>query len=68
MTISDDQLSSWTKPWFNNEEERAEKTKELVKSAVDIHLKDLNIRVFAKGSYPNNTNVRKDSDIDIAVN
>lgn len=67
MTISDDQLSSWTKPWFNNEEERAEKTKELVKSAVDIHLKDLNIRVFAKGSYPNNTNVRKDSDIDIAV-
>ncbi len=67
MKISDDQLSGWTKPWFNNEEERAEKTKETVKSAVRSHLSDLGIRVFAKGSYPNNTNVRYDSDIDIAV-
>lgn len=67
MNISDDQLSSWIKPWFNNEEERAEKTKDTVKSAVDTHLSDLGIRVFAKGSYPNNTNVRHDSDIDIAV-
>lgn len=69
MNISDDQLSNWTKPWFNNEEDRAERTKETVKKAVDNHpkLKNLSIRVFAKGSYPNNTNVRKNSDIDIAV-
>ncbi|MBW7956050.1 nucleotidyltransferase [Patescibacteria group bacterium] len=67
MTISDDQLSNWIKPWFNNEEERAEKTRETVKEAVENHLSDLDIRVFAKGSYPNNTNVRGDSDIDIAV-
>lgn len=67
MKISDDQLSTWTKPWFDNQEERAEETKETVKTAVDNHLSDLGIRVFAKGSYPNNTNVRHDSDIDIAV-
>jgi hypothetical protein len=69
MKISDDQLANWTKPWFENEEEKAETTKELVKSAIDKHpiLKNLHIRVFAKGSYPNNTNVRHDSDIDIAV-
>lgn len=67
MKIADDQLFNWTKPWFNDEEERAEKTKEIVKSAVDDHLSDLGIRVFAKGSYPNNTNVRHNSDIDIAV-
>lgn len=67
MKISDDQLSNWTKPWFNNEKERAEKAKEIVKSAVESHLSDLSIRVFAKGSYPNNTNVRNDSDIDVAV-
>ncbi|MDD4111316.1 MAG: nucleotidyltransferase [Clostridia bacterium] len=67
MNITDDQLSNWTNPWFNNEEERAEKTKEIVKSTIDTYLSDLKIRVFAKGSYPNNTNVRQDSDIDIAV-
>lgn len=67
MKLSDDQLSNWTKPWFDNQEERAEETSATVKSAVDNHLSDLGIRVFAKGSYPNNTNVRGDSDIDIAV-
>lgn len=67
MKISDDQLSNWTNPWFNNEEEKAEETKETVRTTVENHLSDLKIRVFAKGSYPNNTNVRGDSDIDIAV-
>lgn len=67
MKISDDQLLTWTKPWFNNQEERAEETRATVQSAVDNHLSDLGIRVFAKGSYPNNTNVRHDSDIDIAI-
>lgn len=67
MKISDDQLSNWTKPGFNNEEERAEKTKETVKSAVESYLSNLGIRVFAKGSYPNNTNIRDDSDIDVVV-
>lgn len=67
--ISDDQLSNWTKPAFDNETERAEATQESVNDAINRHpiLKDLSIRVFPKGSYANNTNVRHDSDIDIAV-
>lgn len=67
--ISNDQLSSWTKPAFANEAERAEATQKSVKDAIDNHsvLRNLSIRVFPKGSYANNTNVRHDSDIDIAV-
>jgi len=48
MKINDDQLSTWTKHWFDNQKERAEETKETVKAAVDNHLSDLGIRVFAK--------------------
>ena len=67
--VSEDQLSNWTKPAFDNEAERAEATQESVKDAINNHqtLKNLSIRVFPKGSYANNTNVRHDSDIDIAV-
>jgi hypothetical protein len=41
----------------------------MVKQAVDNHpaFRGCNLTVFAKGSYPNNTNVRVDSDVDIAV-
>lgn len=69
MNITDDQLSNWTNPWFNDEEDRAERTQKIVRAAIDNHpvLKNLNIRVFPKGSYANNTNVRHNSDIDIAV-
>ena len=67
--ISDDQLASWTKPAFGNEEEKALNTEQTIREAIQAHpvLKDLKIRVFAKGSFKNNTNVRRDSDIDIAV-
>lgn len=69
MSISNDDLSNWTKPGFNNEEERADNTRKAILSAIKGHnvLKDLSISVFPKGSYANNTNVRRDSDIDIAV-
>ncbi len=69
MIISDDQLSNWTNPPFEKEEDMAERVRLTVKNAINQHpiLKDLSIRVFAKGSYANNTNVRRNSDIDIAV-
>ena len=69
MGISSQELSNWTKPGFDNELERAENTRKLVLQVIENHpeLQNLNIRVFAKGSYANNTNVRRDSDIDIAV-
>ncbi len=69
MGITNDQLLTWTKPWFNNQEEMATTASNLVKEAVKNHkvLEGLDIRVFAKGSYANNTNIKRDSDIDIAV-
>lgn len=69
MRVTDDQLASWTKPAFNNEEQLAEATEQKIRDAINNHdlLKQLPVRVFAKGSYKNNTNVRRNSDIDIAV-
>lgn len=68
-TVSDDQLANWTKPAFGNEEEKADYTERMIREAVNAHpvLKDLDVRVFAKGSFKNNTNVRRDSDVDVAV-
>lgn len=67
--ISDEQLSNWTKPAFGNEKDKANFTESAIRDAISSHqlLKTLPIRVFAKGSYKNNTNVRRNSDIDVAV-
>ncbi|WP_221177376.1 nucleotidyltransferase domain-containing protein [Nocardioides marmoriginsengisoli] len=41
----------------------------MIKEAVRAHpgFSDCSLRIYAKGSYANNTNVRADSDVDIAV-
>lgn len=53
MRVSDNQLTSWTKPVFNNEDELAMSTEKMIKTAISNHgiLKQLPVRVFAKGSY-----------------
>jgi hypothetical protein len=68
-TISEKQLQAWTSKAFNNEDARAENAERMIREAIDEHdlLSTLGIRVFAKGSYKNNTNVRRDSDVDIGV-
>jgi hypothetical protein len=68
-TIPEDRLASWTKPAFGNEEDRAEYTEAAIRDAVREHdfLRTLPLNVFSKGSYKNNTNVRRDSDVDVAV-
>lgn len=69
MRVSDNQLTNWTKPAFDNEDQLAIATERKIREAINGHalLKQLPVRVFAKGSYKNNTNVRRLSDIDIAV-
>ncbi len=69
MRVTDEQLASWTKPAFGNEQQRAADTEAAIRNAVNNHqtLRGMNIRIVPKGSYKNNTNVRRDSDIDIAV-
>jgi hypothetical protein len=69
MRVTDDQLSDWTKPAFGNEEQLATNTEQAIRSAVEKHtiLSNMNLRFIPKGSFKNNTNVRRDSDIDIAI-
>jgi hypothetical protein len=66
---SEEQLRTWTRRAYRDEDRRAERAEGLVRQAVRGHplLTGLAIEVYAKGSYKNNTNVRQDSDIDIAV-
>jgi hypothetical protein len=68
-TISEEQLSAWTKPAFNNEDQKRSDTERMIREAIKGHalLRTLPVDVYAKGSYRNNTNVRRDSDVDVAV-
>lgn len=62
-------LSGWTGPSSDSEQEKQERTERMVREAINAHapFADCALRVYAKGSYANNTNVRADSDVDIAV-
>lgn len=66
---SEQQLIGWTEPSSNSEQEKQERTERMVREAVQNHggFKGCSLSVYAKGSYPNNTNVQADSDVDIAV-
>lgn len=67
---SEDQLIRWTKPASDSEENRIENTITMVRSAINQYDWQMNgfLRapvVDLKGSYKSNTNVRRDSDVDI---
>jgi hypothetical protein len=62
-------LSGWTGPSSDTEQEKQERTERMIRAAVKDHpgFKGCDLSVYAKGSYANNTNVRTDSDVDVAV-
>ncbi|KRB80090.1 hypothetical protein ASE01_00865 [Nocardioides sp. Root190] len=62
-------LQGWTGPSSTTEQEKQERAERMVRQAVTSHpaFDGYAFRVYAKGSYANNTNVRSDSDVDIAV-
>ena len=62
-------LSNWTAASSNSETEKQERTARMIRGAIAAHrtFDGYSVKVYAKGSYPNNTNVRLDSDVDIAV-
>lgn len=62
-------ISKWKSPPGLSEQLRLERAERMVKEAVNRHgpFRGLDITVAAKGSYPNKTNVRGDSDVDIMV-
>jgi hypothetical protein len=64
-----DTFTRWSKPASDTEEKKASRAADMIRGAVRAHagLKDRRIDVYATGSYRNNTNVRLESDIDVAV-
>jgi hypothetical protein len=65
----EEKLQGWTGPSSATEQVMQERTERMIREAVTAHpgFKDCSLRVYAKGSYPNNTNVVTDSDVDVAV-
>jgi len=65
----EDQLSGWTVPSSDTEKDKQDRTERMIRQAIDAHapFNNCSLKVFTKGSYANNTNVRLDSDVDIAV-
>jgi hypothetical protein len=62
-------LRSSAEPPSNNEDQKRERTHQQIRDALKSYepLKGRDYAVYAKGSYANNTNVRLDYDVDIAV-
>jgi hypothetical protein len=65
----DDTLRGWTGPSSDTEQEKQERTERMVREAIQAHeaFDGVRLSVYAKGSYANNTNVKADSDVDVAV-
>lgn len=68
MTL-EEKLAGWTGPSSATEQDKQDRTERMIRDAIEAHaaFDDCALRVYAKGSYANNTNVRADSDVDIAV-
>lgn len=62
-------LSQWIKPSSANEKDQQDRAWRMVNDAIDAHaaFEGVDKRIYTKGSYPNNTNVRQDSDVDVVV-
>ena len=62
-------FGQWAKPPGKTEQQRCDNAVKAIRNAVSKSedLWNRNIRVFVQGSYRNNVNVRRDSDVDVGV-
>ncbi len=62
-------FEAWARPLSETEDQKCSRAENIIRSAINNHkeLNELNLDIFAQGSYKANTNVRSDSDIDICV-
>ncbi|WP_157171958.1 nucleotidyltransferase [Nocardia higoensis] len=70
MTALESKLGRYCQPSSDHEQEKQERAERMVRSAVGSWVadySDITLKYVPKGSYANNTNVRQDSDVDIAV-
>ncbi|MEU3457705.1 nucleotidyltransferase [Micromonospora sp. NPDC006766] len=65
----EEKLASWTGPSSSTEQDKQDRTERMIREAVKGHaaFDSCDLRIYPKGSYANNTNVKTDSDVDIAV-
>ncbi|HBE22388.1 MAG TPA: nucleotidyltransferase, partial [Verrucomicrobiales bacterium] len=69
MNISEDNFIAWSKGPSDTETTKCENAENAVRKAIKANsdLQNLDIKVFAQGSYKSRTNIRLDSDVDICV-
>lgn len=69
MTALEEKLAGWTSPSSATEQDKQDRTERMIREAIANHepFQSLSRNIYAKGSYANNTNVRADSDVDVAV-
>ena len=63
------QFREWAKPPGKTEQDRCDNAASAIRNAIKASdkLRVRDVSIFAQGSYRNNTNVRKDSDVDIGI-
>lgn len=68
MTL-EEKLAGWTGVSSPTEQDKQDRTERMICDAVEAHpaFEGYDIEVYVKGSYANKTNVRADSDVDVAV-
>ena len=67
--VTEEQLAGWTGPSSTTEQDKQDRTERMIREAINAHdaFKGSSYSIYAKGSYANNTNVKFDSDVDIAI-
>ena len=65
----EEQFREWARPPGKTEQDRCDNAVSAIRNAIRASdkLRARGVTVFAQGSYRNNTNVRKDSDVDIGI-
>jgi hypothetical protein len=66
MAITEAQLISWSRPVSTTENEKCSNAISQVTAAIRSKFAN-SVSIFLQGSYRNNTNVRRDSDVDVVV-
>jgi hypothetical protein len=69
VTPLEQKLAGYKSPSSDNEKDKQDRAERMVREAISgwAGFSNIRLRVLPKGSYTNNTNVRQDSDVDIAV-
>ncbi len=69
MANLETKLKTWAQPPSEAQEKRCQNAETMIRNAIDASaaLKHRNITIFGQGSYSNNTNTARNSDVDIGV-